>query len=155
MNHSVYEHGQIEISEEVYQEARNKAWERLDSSSRTSTARRWLWAPVLAGLLAVFGLWLASRQSSERAVLSDLAGTIEALPGPKTLSENSFRLEPMPWNPRPADRKQSTSRNVNPVVTSPDSSPPDRVIISFRLPETGVRMIWIKEKTFDVSGGTQ
>lgn len=125
--------------------ARNRAWQRLHGETAAPARRFPLWwgAAAAAALLVI--VIVTTRPPFDPVRLP--AGTIEALPvGDRQLAITVPRVEPPPAQPAP---------RVAPLPAAPVPDVPERIVVQMRLPESGTRMIWIKDSRFDISGGLQ
>ncbi len=137
----------IEIPQQVYLEARDQAWARLQEKSLPSRAKI-LWAAAAAAMVlaVLLGLLKHNPPKTEGQVQSPLP---TALPG----------AVDHPLEAKPAEIAQSpraaVRRRQPPVAAPGRSDQPDRVVMNFVLPDSGVRMIWIMDKNFKIDGGNE
>lgn len=153
------EWAKTEIPEEAYLQARNRAWARLQTR-RPAVRPRVLWAAAVS-LLAVTAILLLRppkpaqieinariRQPEQPKAGSQVpAVTRNQFPSQQP-AEDHHRIT----SPRASLRSQSSNRSAPKTAVS---GVPDRVVLNFVLPETGVQMIWISDKNFRLDGANE
>ena len=142
------------IPEQVYLRARNLAWAKIHR--RPPMVRTLAWATAASALLAVAilaGLWGARSTRIEQAALPGSPETRTAAVAPAPQVERPMAQE----QPRPVTRRaapsQATRRSLPREAPSVPARASERVVLDFILPETGVRMIWIMDSSFQFDGG--
>lgn len=144
-----------EIPERAYREARNRAWSRLHPAAKPARPG-WMWATAAVALVAGLSLFLLSeRENSGVAPKPDLVQRQEgaaspAMAVPAIVSHGQDVRATAP-RPKPGP-KRSIGKSLKPTLQAPPSEGPDRLVLNFVLPESGVRMIWILDKDFQLNG---
>ena len=137
----------IEIPEQVYLDARDRAWARLRKESRPSRAKI-LWAAAAAALVLALLLGLPKR---------NVPKTDDQVQSPPPISLPGAAERPL--ESKPAAIAQSPQRPARkrraPAAAPGPWDQPDRVVMNFVLPDSGVRMIWIMDKNFKLDGGNE
>ena len=137
----------IDIPEQVYLEARDRAWARLQEKSRPSRAKI-LWAAAAAALLLAVLPGLLTR---------NVPKTDDQVQSPPPISPPVAAERPL--ESKPAAIAQSAQKPARkrcaPVAARGPSGQPDRLVLNFTLPDSGVRMIWIMDKNFKLDGGNE
>jgi hypothetical protein len=151
----------LEGSEPARRAARDGAWRRLQHAGPTRARhRRFVWAGALAAVL--FGLVLgrlAARRPETPARLQprpDLAhGSAPTAPRPAPLPARlEAAREVREGTPARAASRPTRRRGTAGPETIRGPAP-DHLVLNFVLPETGVRLIWIMDRKFDLEGGSQ
>jgi len=137
----------IEIPEQVYLDARDRAWARSRKESRPSRAKI-LWAAAAAALVLALLLGLPKR---------NVPKTDDQVQSPPPISPPVAAERPHESKPAAiAHSAQKPARKRRAPVAAPGrSDQPDRLVLNFVLPDSGVRIIWIMDKNFKLDGGNE
>lgn len=142
------------VSEEERWRARNRAWSRFHSKPAPNLLRRGVVAAVGVGGLIL--LWTL-------IPTSPVAPSFEATPAPPPQADDAatVSIQPVERSPDPpAPPRLATPRKTRqrprlvaktaPSAEAADTSPTEstRLVLNFRLPESGVRMIWVQDPDF-------
>jgi hypothetical protein len=135
---------EIEIPESAYTRARDRAWERLAAGERPAPRLRFL-VPAAALAASVLAVWIWQGQRTREAPRETARAVVPAPLAPSL----SHAAVPAATQARPP---LAAHRRTKPREQAVRSS---RLVLNFVLPQTGVRMIWIMDKKFDLDGGTE
>ena len=149
-----------EIPQESYLRARNRAWMELQDGARRRTSSLWYVTGTATVVLLVIVTWsVLETQQVERGIapLATKQPLATVAPEPASLSDHPSPVK-AEAEPKPIARKiPLTSRMpkqdkaLKPHSDQFESS--TQLVLNFRLPTTGVRMIWIMEKKTSMPGG--
>ncbi len=140
-----------DLPNDVRLRAREKAWDRLQP-------RRRFWAPALAGaaalaaIVAVFLLRTAAppevgENAPEPLPLAErVPPEVSTLP-PAGLAETRSEL-PRAASATVARHRPAPAVGHPPADSDAPGEQPRRLVLNFRLPESGVRMIWVQDSNF-------
>ncbi len=171
-----------EIAPQVLWQTRNLAWQRLQRRRRY---RFWPVAAAVASLSALLLVWLSLPPSPVAPFNQSAAVTgrpVQSDDPPAATQAGDPLVSPVPLpqgrQPQPvrttieepaANSAESISQAAsnaavaqlneaiagNPAALNSRPVGQDRIVMNFRLPRSGVRMIWISQKTSDsTTGGT-
>jgi hypothetical protein len=148
------------IPEEVYRRARDVAWSRLQKPPLVR--RPALWATAAIAMAVVTAIpWLFWRSGllvpeppikqvgksvPKRPTVQEPRGLRAAAETPARRVRSTTLVDSTAKSPAPAPQEPATTAM---------SAVPDRLVLNFILPESGVRMIWILDKNFQLSGEKQ
>jgi len=149
----------LEVPDAVYRDLRHRAWTRLQKARRPR-GRKLVWAGALAALASgVLLARLAVKQPDMAApqpmpqLRPDLAqgpaGPAPAGPGARVEASSGGARGAVPARAAPVSTRQR-AKGARAVERGPD-----RLVLNFVLPETGVRLIWIADRKFDIDGGIE
>ena len=131
-----------DVSPDALLRARNRAWQRLHGPPPAPLRG---WTPLRVGSSAAAAaalVLLALMQWPSRDAVALPVSPMAELPLlSRGLPAPALVLPP----PAPGDPA--------PIAPAPAIEVPERVVVQMRLPESGTRMIWIKTRNFDISGG--
>ena len=139
---------ETKIPEEVRLRARNLAWERIQRRGGGRRALGWAAASVAVAMAALVWIW------NGRETL------IEQIPEPApqkisrpAIAEKQTAKPPVetPQIPKP----KPVNKPLAQIQTSEPVEEPERIVLNFRLPESGARMIWIMDSRFNFNGGVE
>jgi hypothetical protein len=143
------------IPERAYLQARNRAWTRLHEVARPR--RRLIWAAAAATAMVVLGsLWFSGQENLRVSPNPPVLQSTRQEKGasgrdvPAIVSPGQDVRASVP-RPKPGP-KRSIGKSRKPTLQAPTSESPDRLVLNFVLPESGVRMIWILDKDFQLNG---
>lgn len=140
-----------DIPEHVYVRARGRAWEEL----QRKPARLRLRFAVAGGMAAllIFFLIPGSQVSDEAVPEIPVSAPLGPTASDPPREAPAIQMEPEAFRP---PQRVERIRPEAPPLRDPQSpvneNVPDRVVLNFQLPETGVRMIWIMERDFEIGG---
>jgi hypothetical protein len=138
-----------QIPEEVRLRARNMAWTRMQSPSADRQALRWVAvAATLAAVIALVWLWdgrethihQVSAPAAKHASHPTEAVTQMAIPSIKSIQAANLK---------------KITRRVAPMRMNKSQEELERIVLNFRLPESGARIIWIMDSKFHLDGGVE
>lgn len=141
-----------EIAERTYLEARNRAWARLQKSRGPWAVVRGPWAAVAALLLVAVLVILAIPKKEMSGVARQ---TITPIRSVATAEATTDVLRKSARSKRKSAPRAPAGGQPVKASKQPADETPERIVMNFQLPETGVRMIWILDKNFDLNGGTE
>ncbi|MEE8587002.1 MAG: hypothetical protein V3T83_19340 [Acidobacteriota bacterium] len=171
---------ETEIAPEILWRTRNRAWQMLQKRQRQRRLSLAA-AGALAGLAALLILWIRTpsevppiprletastgpqRSARPEQAVAELPGTaprpersIEGGIDGASIAHHSEAPKPAALNdPEQALRPASQQEALHSESSDPTGQKLNRLVINFRLPKSGVRMIWIKQRTSaPPSGGT-
>jgi hypothetical protein len=134
-----------EIPEAVYLRARRRAWDRIQAPGPAGP-RRLRWAAAALVPAAALMAWLA------------LPGPLAEAPPPPSVSFVPEVRVPPPAVVARSERvaaARAAHRRAGGVKLGRREDERDRLVLNFVLPESGVRMIWILDRSFQVDGGNE
>jgi hypothetical protein len=141
---------EIRISEELRLRARNMAWESIRRPVRMRRALRWAAAAsTIAAMVVLAWIWNIHSQGNRIArvpavVPQQVSVRPKTSPMPEPVVEAAPVLKAGPVKKIAAPRRASAPAKDY-----------ERVVLNFRLPESGARMIWIMDSRFNLNGGVQ
>lgn len=143
------EWNETKIPEEVRLRARNLAWAKIQ---RKVSARRSLgWAAAaLTTVAMIYLVWIWSVREPHIEQVS--APPPQDISRPVTATNQTGELPvetPQVLNPKPVNKHEAQFQASAPVEE------PERIVLNFRLPESGARMIWIMDSRFHLNGGVE
>ena len=145
-----------EIPERAYLQARNRAWSRLHPVAKPAHPQ-WIWATAAGALVAGLALfWFSGRENSSlapnpaqvEATQQESAAPTKAAPA-IVADGRDVRATVLRQKSGP---KRSIGKSRKPALQAVPAEDPDRLVLNFVLPESGVRMIWILDKDFQLNG---
>lgn len=158
-----------EIAPQIYLKTRNRAWQKLRQRKRhrrlslaavaalaAITASLFLLVRPPAGLPAAPQAKMTNPQTPAAADPEPLEADLD--PPPAEIGEGPVRSARKPVFQSSAARQDDRQTEATPAVRpalkpQPVTPAPDRLVMNFRLPQSGVRMIWIKQRTPPQSSG--
>lgn len=145
-----------EIPEEVYAGARRRAWEKLQQAEPQSAwTRQGIVALAAIAAMALLGVGLLWTPSAKAPAHTVVVAPRADVPHPPAIEVK----EVAPARPvRRAVAQASRRRPLGGSVAArrdAATKAPQRIAMTFVLPETGVRMIWIMDEGFRLKGGLE
>ncbi len=135
----------------LLEEARNSTWRRLHGSRAWKSA----WLAAAAAILIGTALFIFRPQPTplkEDAALTRLPLISRDQPAANWAGEPAVLPSRGVDQPhRPA--KQPIAPKPDPVTAPPHRSAGHQLVLNFDLPESGVRVVWIKTDDFDLKAG--
>jgi hypothetical protein len=137
------------IPEEIKLRARNLAWAKMNRPAGGRRALGWAAAATTVVAMAVL-VWIWSgRETRDEQV---------AAPAPQNVSRPAVganqTIKPLIETP-PTSKPRLFKRHFAPKRASAPADEPERIVLNFKLPESGARMIWIMDSRFHLEGDTQ
>jgi len=139
-----------QIPEELRVRSRNLAWNKIQSP--VPGRRRYAWIAAISTTAVAIIILVTIRNGRETQLqqVTALRGRetsqfIDSTASPKTQSVDSASL------PKVAPARRSSRRKPGKTVADQY----ERVVLNFRLPESGTQMIWILDSRFQLDGGAQ
>lgn len=153
----------VKIPRSFRQQIRNAAWQKIRQSEIAKTKSRLSWLPATAaGILLLLLAW--STISSDRPLKVDLAGQVTPLvpieqrpifqallPVPALAESLPFQTGGTTAQKKPGAVPTAAKASLS-GAAMPELTEFERITVELRLPETGARLIWIKDKNFDLEG---
>ena len=137
------------IPEEVRLRARNLAWAKLQRKGGAERALGWAAAASTIVVIAAL-VWIWSGRKTQMEQVST--------PAPQKISSPAI-AEKQPVKPHVETPQVSEPKPVNKHIAQIQASAPmeepERIVLNFRLPESGARMIWIMDSRFNLNGGVE
>ena len=151
-----------EIPEKTYLRARNRAWSRLTGSATVS--KRWVYAIVSAtavGAVLLIPVLIEEKKLEEPKLLPLPFSTgghdrLQALLPDSVqppIGSDSDNSENEPRHQVPLKMTRSVGTQTH-LTDSQEPKTSQQVVLNFRLPRTGVRMIWFLGRKPKSDGGT-
>jgi hypothetical protein len=135
------------IPEEVRLRARNLAWVMIQRRRRGRKTLGWV-AAALTAVVMVALVWIWSGRDGHIAQISAPAPPKISHPAITVAEIDEPPVEtPHVLNPKPVNKHVAQIPVIAPVEE------PERIVLNFRLPESGARMIWIMDSRFHLNGG--
>jgi hypothetical protein len=80
-----------------------------------------------------------------------------AAPAPRDISRTAVAINqvPAPAVETPQTSKSDPAKHASTIQTDAYVEEPERIVLNFRLPESGTRMIWIMDSSFNLNGGVE
>jgi hypothetical protein len=141
---------ETQIPDDVRLRARNLAWAKMQLSAGDGSRLRWVAAAsTIVALVGLIWIWGGRRTGIEQV----------STPTPKNISRPAIAAIQI-TNPLVATPPVLIAKSVRrPAAPKRTSKPPEeeheRVVLNFRLPESGARMIWIMDSSFQINGDEQ
>ncbi|HEV8131850.1 MAG TPA: hypothetical protein VGQ81_11410 [Acidobacteriota bacterium] len=167
-----------EIPEQVYVQARNRAWAEIQAGPSQRRVKIAYALAAGAALLLLVCVSVSRRDIQDRdqqgartaavrpqptsdalragvdvpggAVAGRTKPAAKAMPLAKIYSRDTRRVRTIH-----ASLRQKRHDVVAARDTSGKTESPERIVLNFQLPTSGVRMIWILDRTFHLDGGTE
>ena len=138
-----------EIPEEVRLRARNLAWAKMQSKGGTGRALgRLAAASTIVVIAALVWIWSGREPQTEQ-----VSG-----PPPQEISRPDIAAkqtaEPFVETPQ-VPEPGPVNKHIAQIQSSAPAEEPERIVLNFRLPESGARMIWIMDSRFNFNGGVE
>jgi hypothetical protein len=139
-----------QIPDEVRLRARKLAWAKMQLSAGDRSGLRWVVAAsTIVALVGLIWIW-GGRETSIEQVSTSI---------PKNVSRPAIAaiqiIKPLVDTP-PVAMAKPVRRLAAPKRTSkPPEEEHERVVLNFKLPESGARMIWIMDSSFQFNGDEQ
>lgn len=134
------------IPEEARLRARNLAWAKIQNPSEGRKALGWV-AAVSTALVMTALVWVWSGHNVEMEQTS--------APSPQNISQPAIAADEKAKPPLEAPQAVETElgdRKVAPVQPSVKVQDPVRIVLNFKLPKSGARMIWTMDSNFQLGG---
>lgn len=149
-----------EIPEQIYTQARNRAWTAIQAEpGRPWVRHRVKIAYGLAATLALILLVCVSiskRQIQHPDHQAAETSAVRSQPGRAPLQASATPGAAVGGRIKSAPRAVHLAKiHSHRYADSHKTDGPDRIVLNFALPESGVRMIWILDKNFHLDGGTE
>ena len=146
MNRLKREWEETQIPEEVQLRTRNLAWAKIQRRTRGRRLSGWAAAASTAlAMVALVWIWRGGETRVEKVSVlppQDIARTIITTKQTgKPLVETPQVLENKPVN------KNVTLKQANALAKQPV-----RIVLNFKLPDSGARMIWTMDSSFQLGG---
>lgn len=140
---------ETEIPEEIRLRARNMAWARIQRKGRAGRSLGWIAAASTMAVIAAL-VWIWGGPETQIKKVS--------APAPRKISSPAM-AEKQPANPHvetpQAPEPKHVHKHVAQIAPSALVEEPERIVLNFRLPESGARMIWIMDSRFNFNGGDE
>lgn len=140
-----------DIPEHVYVRARGRAWEEV----QRRPGRPWFRFALAGGMAALLIFFLMPGSQVSDEAVPKIRVIVPLGPTPSAPPREAPAIQTEPEALRPPQRVERI-RPEAPPLRDPQSpmneNVPARVVLNFQLPETGVRMIWIMERDFEIGG---
>lgn len=140
---------ETEIPEEVRLRARNLAWAKMQSKGGTGRSLGWLAAASTIVVIAAL-VWIWSGPETKIKQVSAPAPRKISSPAVAEKQPDKPHLE-TPQVPEP----KPVNKHIAQIQASALAEEPERIVLNFRLPESGARMIWIMDSRFHLNGGAE
>jgi hypothetical protein len=140
---------ETQIPNEVSLRARNKAWAKIQSPP--AGRRRLGWITIASTIVAVAILMLVWNREEPHIETVSVPPVLSA-PHPAVIATQTImpRIEATPLpKPKPVKKHISSPR------AGDSAEEHERIVINFRLPESGARMIWVIDSSFQLDGGVK
>jgi hypothetical protein len=140
-----------QIPEEVRFRARNLAWNKIQNP--VSSTKRYGWMAAISTITVVIIIF-ASIRTERGTQPGKFTRSAEKVISHSTDSVATPKTQPVDLAPLPkavAVRRSS----ARPKIGNMAADQHERVVLNFRLPESGAQMIWIMDSNFQLDGGTQ
>jgi hypothetical protein len=146
-----------EIPERAYLQARNRAWSRLTTPAKPAYPS-WIWATAAVAVVAGLALFRFSGRENYTGVAKPVfiqttrqEGAVSSRKAiPAMGSHPRDTRAAVALKPRAISKNTPAKSRRQPVDNH--QADPDRLVLDFVLPESGVRMIWILDKDFQLNG---
>jgi hypothetical protein len=141
---------ETQIPDEVRLRARNLAWARIRLSAVDRNGLRWVAATsIIVALVGLLWIW-GGRQTSIEQVSTPIPKNI-SLPAIAAIQiiKPLIDMPPVPLA-KPVRRPAAPKRTIK-----PPEKEHERVVLNFKLPESGARMIWVMDSSFQFNGDEQ
>lgn len=140
---------ETEIPEEVRLRARNLAWAKMQSKGGTRRTLSWVAAASTIVVIAAL-VWIWNGRETQMEQVSK--------PAPQKISSPAI-TEKQPAKPHvetpQAPEPKPVNKHITQIQASAPVEEPERIVLNFRLPESGARMIWIMDSRFNFNGGVE
>jgi hypothetical protein len=141
---------ETKIPDELRLRTRNLAWVKIQLPAVDRSGLRWVTATsIIMALVGLLWIWGGREKSIEQVSTSI----------PKNISRPAIAaiqtIKPLVETP-PIPMAKHAKKHVAPLrAIKPTEEKHERVVLNFRLPESGARMIWIMDSSFQFNGDEQ
>jgi hypothetical protein len=143
------EWNETQIPEEIKLRARNLAWAKMNRPAGGKRALGWA-AVATTVATVVFLAWIWIGRETRVAQIAE--------PAPQNVSRPAIAANQTVKPPVEAPQEvklKPVKRHIAPKRERASAEEPERIVLNFKLPESGARMIWIMDSRFHLEGDNQ